>query len=78
MSRLTFARSAGAAGPKIDGRTIYIYIYRQTDGALNSKGGTRSRSPQLLGECCALWGERELSGRVLARAGIGRAELAVR
>ena len=31
-----------------------------------------------LGECCALWGERELSGRVLARAGIGRAELAVR
>ena len=29
-------------------------------------------------ECCALWGERELSGRVLARAGIGRAELAVR
>ena len=29
-------------------------------------------------ECCALWGERELSGGELARAGIGRAELAVR
>ena len=26
MSRLTFARSAGAAGPKIDGRTIYMYM----------------------------------------------------
>ena len=48
MSRLTFARSAGAAGPKMtDVRYIYIYIYRQTGGALNSQGGTRSRSPQL-------------------------------
>ena len=37
MSRLTFARSAGAAGPKMtDVRYIYIYIYRQTDSALNS------------------------------------------
>ena len=30
MSRLTFARSAGAAGPKITD-VGYIYIYRQTD-----------------------------------------------
>ena len=57
MSRLTFARSAGAAGPKMtDVGYIYIYIYiyidrqtdRQTGGALNSQGGTRSRSPQLV------------------------------
>ena len=27
---------------------MYIYIDRQTGGALNSQGGTRSRSPQLL------------------------------
>ena len=44
MSRLTFARSAGAAGPKM---TDVRYIYRQTGGALNSQGGAHSRSPQL-------------------------------
>ena len=50
MSRLTFARSAGAAGPKM---TDVRYIYnidrqtdrltdRQTEGALNSQGGAHS------------------------------------
>ena len=35
MSRLTFARSAGAAGPKMTD-VRYNIIYRQTEGALNS------------------------------------------
>ena len=52
MSRLTFARSAGSAGPKMTDVCIYnIYIDRLTDrqtaGALNSQGGAHSRSPQL-------------------------------
>ena len=48
MSRLTFARSAGAAGPKMTD-VRYIYIYRQTDrGRVELQGGAHSRSPQLV------------------------------
>ena len=40
--------------------TIYMYIYRDSESV--DQKGARSRSPQL-GECNALWGERERSRR---------------
>ena len=63
----TFARSAAHAG---NGErthvylSIYIYIYISivTARPLSPQEGARSRSPQL-GECNALWGERERSRR---------------
>ena len=61
MSRLTFARSAGAAGPKMT--EVRYILYRQTDGALNSQGGTRSRSPLIRPRSQAdLWEEEKRPG----------------